>query len=161
MASTYTPIATYTLGSATATVTFSSIPSTYTDLVLVASYSAATNSTGNSFTFNNDTGTNYSNTTLFGNGTNPGSQIVTNQTGIQGFYYSFSEITTGIINIMNYSNTTTYKSCLVRSADANGYIIQRAGLWRSTAAINRLDITNSGGNFATGSTFTLYGILSA
>ena len=67
MAITYEPIATTTLGTSASSVTFSTIPGTYTDLVLVvAGTSAATN--GNEMQFNGDTGNNYSFTLLYGTG---------------------------------------------------------------------------------------------
>ena len=69
MTATYDPIATTTLGSAASTITFSSIPNTFTDLRLVL-FGVTLNATGtyNQIRFNNDTGTNYSWTQLLGNG---------------------------------------------------------------------------------------------
>ena len=68
---TYTPIATQTLGSSAASVTFSSIPGTYTDLMLI-SFAQGQASGGDNrlvLQFNGDTATNYSSTYLIGNGT--------------------------------------------------------------------------------------------
>ena len=113
MASTYTPIATTTLGSNQSTVTFSSIPSTYTDLVLVCN---ATVSSANGtwyLEFNSDTGTNYSATVLKGNGTAASSDRLSTIYGIPWGGWSTGAPTTAnnaIIQINNYSNTTTYKS---------------------------------------------------
>jgi hypothetical protein len=62
-------------------------------------------------------------------------------------------------DFMNYSNSTTYKTVLVRSDAANWATFVTAALWRSTAAINAMSIANaSAGNFNAGTTFTLYGI---
>jgi hypothetical protein len=66
---------------------------------------------------------------------------------------------------LNYSNTTTFKTTLVRSGTSTGSSFPGTTaiveMWRSTAAINRLDIKANGVNFAVGSTFTLYGIKAA
>ena len=156
---TYEAIATQTLGSAAASVTFSSIPSTYTDLILIFN---GTGSTGGNFTFqfNGDTGTNYSATILYGDGSSAGSVRVSNQSSmnIGGVGTGF---TTDIINIMNYSNATTYKTALGRYARPGDEVGAKVGLWRSTSAITSVVVGVSGGNFATGSTFSLYGVLNA
>lgn len=173
--STYTPIATTTLGSAAASYTFSSIPSTYTDLVLVMV--AATTHTSSTFPyiqFNSDTGTNYSATELYGNGTSAASARDSNTAkGWIGFDVSLSTTvgeSVSNVNVMNYANSTTYKTWLARTNRASSALDYYgtdaiAGLWRSTSAITSLTIKNSRGgtdyNFATGSTFTLYGIAAA
>ena len=175
MAKTYEPIATTTLGSATASVTFSSISGTYTDLVLVIF--AATTHTSSTFTslqFNGDTGTNYSATELYGTGTSALSGRDSNVArGWMGLDISISNtvgdsVTTA--HIMNYSNTTTYKTFLSRSNRASSSLDYSGtnatvALWRNTAAITSIAVKNSRGgveyNFSTGSTFTLYGIKAA
>ena len=73
MAVTYTPITSNTLTSATASVTFSSISGTYTDLVLVVSAQSASTNVDLAMRFNSDSGTNYSNTRLYGTGSAAGS----------------------------------------------------------------------------------------
>ena len=160
MPSTYTPIATQTLGSAAASVTFSSISGTYTDLRIVYA-TTASGDAGNYLRFNSDTGSNYSRTGLYGNGSSAGSNRDTNATGIYGPFTMSSAITSNTIDIMNYSNTTTNKTCLVRAGAANNSTLASVGLWRSTAAITSVSINCDGANFATGSTFTLYGIKAA
>ena len=77
-----------------------------------------------------------------------------------GYPYTSAGTSTNI-QIMNYSNTTTYKTALSRSNNANTGTDAIVGLWRSTAAINSIVVLISGNQFATGSTFTLYGIKSA
>lgn len=158
--STYTPIATTTLGSAATSYTFSSIPSTYTDLIVVVNAStSADNSIG--MQFNSDTGTNYSRTRVYGDGTTASSTRSSNDTELRfSAGNSNSQPCIWIHHIMNYANTTTYKTALTRSTqdmpEAN------VGLWRSTSAINSIKIlTISGANFIVGSTFTLYGIAAA
>jgi hypothetical protein len=70
---------------------------------------------------------------------------------------------TTVTNIQNYSNATTYKTVLSRGGGANtgNLVIAYVGTWRSTAAITTIDLINDSGNFAAGSTFSLYGITAA
>jgi hypothetical protein len=163
--STYTPIATTTLGSAAASYTFSSISGSYTDLILVST-PIVTAATTFGLYFNGSTAANYSATILTGDGTSAASTRVSNQTEIRISYAATSRTTntTNIITqIQNYSNATTYKTLLSRdnaASDGTGAIV---GLWRSTAAITSITIIPiSGGSIInTGSTFTIYGISAA
>lgn len=159
--STYTPIATTTLGSNTTSVTFSSLGS-YTDLILVTNTSNTLGSFyDNLLTFNGDTGTNYSWTRLYGNGTSALSTRGSSQNNIQ-VGWSGPAMTNNIIHIMNYGNSTTYKTVLSRSNDAASNTGAWVGLWRNTAAITSLTLTQyTGSSFVTGSSFTLYGITAA
>lgn len=157
------PIETQTLGSASSTVTFSSIPSTYTDLILV--YGVKTSSpTDVTCRFNSDTGTNYSQTVLSGNGSTANTGRSTNQTRIlldSAGYPNNPAPNACNVSFMNYSNTTTYKTCLSRANNpASEGTDAIVGLWRSTSAISTITIgTLTGGTtFVAGSTFTLYGI---
>ncbi len=171
MPSTYTPIATQTLGSSASSVTFSSISGSYTDLVLVMS--VQDNSSGTNFSnvqvqFNNDTGTNYSWTELYGNGSSALSQRASNYEGCwAGYMSSVSGVFSPIIfNVMNYSNTTTFKTTLSRAnlgaQSPNTTTVTEAvvSTWRSTSAITTLKV-NGAISFIAGSTFTLYGVKSA
>lgn len=168
MPSTYTPIATTTLGSNTTTVTFSSISASYTDLFLVMvhkSTGAATAANGY-IRFNSDSGSNYSKTQMLGVGAAQ-SQRASNATQIN-WPFDETEWLMTRFNIMNYANSTTYKTIIMRQ-DAGTYGTGAiVGLWRSTSAINAISLTasdNQGGGtadqFVAGSTFTLYGIASA
>jgi hypothetical protein len=66
------------------------------------------------------------------------------------------------LDIMNYSNTSTYKTCVYRSDLAAGLSMAGVGLWRSTAAINSIAVIGyTTSNLLAGSTLTLYGIASA
>ena len=163
--STYTPIATTTLGSDVATYTFSSIPSTYTDLVLVMSVRTVNAASAIYCQLNSDTGTNYSNTQLLGNGSiaNSSRQSSVNKMRI-GNYIPSATSTFGVLiaNFQNYANTTTYKTVISRAGSADGGLVAEACLWRSTAAISSILLGEEGaGNLRAGSTFTLYGIASA
>jgi|688.fasta_scaffold1181052_1 hypothetical protein len=157
--STYTPIATTTLGSAASTYTFSSIPSTYTDLVVVNS--GTLNSTRNcTVRLNGDTGSNYSWTYLYGDGSSASSARASNTS--EGLInYVGTEQSTTILQINNYSNSTTYKTVLSRASSSVLGTMTVVLLWRNTAAVTSLTLTSAAGQFQTGSTFTLYGIASA
>jgi hypothetical protein len=160
MASTYEPIATNTLGSSTATVTFSSIPNTYTDLLLIESpiFSTASQSLMRVGNGSVDTGSNYSVTTLRGDGTSATSTRFSNIDSI-GSAPGTTQSTDAhniIRNIMNYSNTTTNKTVIERCNGQSVWAI--VGLWRSTVAINIITLTSLNGTYQSGSTFTLYGV---
>lgn len=160
MPSTYTPIATQTLGSAAASVTFSSIPSTYTDLVLIVAGTNTTSAQAIGITFNGDTATNYSRTAVYGDGSSAASIRDTNIARIDAIYYGTTQ-GNGIVNIMNYANTTTFKTTIARSNDSASAVNANVGLWRSTAAVTSLTLTAVSTTLAANSTFTLYGIKSA
>lgn len=155
---TYTLINSTTSDGTSGSITFSSIPSTYTDLVIVVNFSAS--ATDAYMRFNSDTASNYSNTILGGSGSSAGSARSTNRGSI---YLDWSGFTlnsiknNAIINIMDYANTTTYKTALIRFNDSATTVEAHVALWRSTAAINSVTIL-AGGNFTSGSTFKLYGI---
>lgn len=151
---TYSLIESQTLGSAQATVTFSSIPATFTDLVLVIR--ATTISANFNMRFNGDTGTNYSYTSLWGDGSSAASYRSSNNTVI-GLTYTSSGAPMSRIQIQDYSNATTYKSVLIRQDDSANAAGAVAALWRSTAAINSIAIV-SVGTIPSGSTLKLYGI---
>jgi hypothetical protein len=161
---TYTLIASNTLVSTTSSLTFSSIPNTYTDLVLVCSARAATNASM-TIQFNGDTASNYSYTVLDGDGATPSSNRQSNVSAIQLASWSIGMgSTTGpsqvIANILGYSSTATFKSVLTRSSVVNVGgsmgIDLFGGTWRSTAAVTSLTV--NGNTLAVGSTFRLYGI---
>jgi hypothetical protein len=168
MATTYEPIATTTLASAAASYTFSSIPATYTDLVLIAGNLVATTGNPNvNLQFNGDTGSNYSATILEGTGSSAQAARKTSVTQIvEGNNVSLggTNPSTIIYNVMNYSNTTTYKTALLRNSELSTTYPgtgATVGLWRNTAAITSVSLTIGSSTFAAGATFTLYGIKSA
>jgi hypothetical protein len=168
MPKTYEPIATQTVGTATPTITFSSIPQTYTDIVVATAIQMSAN-VNVWMRFNSDTGSNYSYTTLQGNGSSGSSSRSSSDTKIQLDsvaypYFTSTAFSPNIVHIMNYSNTTTYKTALLRSNNATVGVSLFAGLWRSTSAISTIAFTNAfpgSVNFAVGTTFTLYGVKSA
>jgi hypothetical protein len=163
--STYTPISTTTLSSAQTSVTLNSF-SGYTDLYLIIYISGVSTATGMGVRFNSDSGNNYSMTTLNGNGSSAYSNKQTTIDYIRFAYgATFRTTNTGIsrINIMNYANSTTFKTLLARTDVPADGIDAVVGLWRNTNAITSLTIlpTNGAYTISAGSTFTLYGIQAA
>jgi hypothetical protein len=161
---TYTPIARQTLTVSAGSVTFSNIPGTYTDLILVVN--ATSNTNANSWIrCNEDTGTNYSYTVLFGTGGSTGSARDSNKAeGLLMDYYgspSSTQPNTIIVQFNNYSNTTTYKTSISRANRADNGTDAVVSLWRNTAAITSLTLRFTTATYSPGSTFTLYGILAA
>ena len=161
---TYTPIATTTLGSSASSVTFSSIPATYTDLVLVTEGIGAS---GGSYDvdmnvrLNSDSGSNYSFRYLFGNGSSVTSNRASNTTnGIVGGVNDTGR-SMAICHFNNYSNTTTYKTFIAR-INRPTLVAAFVNLWRSTSAISTIYLyPDSSKSFDAGFTFTLYGITAA
>lgn len=162
MATTYEPIATYTIPSATTSYTFSSIPSTYTDLICVVSGSLVS-TTDNSIFWraNGDSSALYSTTRVSGDGTSAASYRDSGATGTFFGFIGSTVITTNILQVMNYANTTTFKTSLARGNNTAANTGAFVGLYRSTSAISSLTIYNSSTNLAAGMTLTLYGIKAA
>lgn len=159
--STEVAIATQTLSSAASTITFSSIPSTYTDLRLVFTGVSAS---GNSIylRLNGDTGSNYSFTELYGTGGSAFSSRSSN-TIVIGFGSTGFTTTPQLLtaDIFSYAGSTN-KTVLTTAAQDNngsGGVSANVGLWRNTAAITSVSILQIVGNIAASSTATLYGIL--
>jgi hypothetical protein len=167
--STYSTIATQTLGSAASSVTFSSIPQTFTDLILVSNqfYVSTGGDRSASFQVGNgsvNTGSNYGWTFL---DTYPGTISSGNSNNSTFGLHSYTaSIPTTIpltctMQLMNYSSTATNKSFLHRFSASNTITGAYINIWQQTTAINIITITAGGADFATGSSFTLYGIAAA
>jgi hypothetical protein len=165
---TYVALDKVTVGTATPSITFTNINQTYTDLVLVVNTGMATADVsslhirvGNGSV---DTGTNYSSTDLLGDGTSATSGRTSSASFIRilgrGTTIPNTLTNNSLVSIMNYANTTTYKTLLIRGNVPSKNIQATAGLWRSTSAINTITISDyeSGINLLAGSTFSLYGI---
>lgn len=149
-------------GTGATSVTLSVIPATYTDLVLVMN-GTASSGTNVYARFNGDTGSNYSVTRIVGNGSTATSDRNSNYTSLQTFmgYYD-TTVGTSIMQVMNYANTTTYKTALARYNYTTNEVTAAVGLWRSTAAINSITIlTSNAATFPSSTTFTLYGMKAA
>lgn len=157
MPKTYEPIATTTT-TGTNSITWSSIPATYTDLIVIA----GGYETPNAYfimRLNGDSGSNYSRTALRGNGSTASSARASNE---NGWFPDFSTNTSvAICHIMNYSNSTTYKTMLGRFNNSDNIVVAQVNLWRNTAAVNEVKLLSpTAGNNLIG-TFTIYGIKSA
>jgi hypothetical protein len=155
--STYVALATAVATGSQSTITFSAIPQTYTDLTLVWN---GAGSAGNVYVnLNGDTNQgNYTITRLYGNGSSPTSDRSASFLMSIG---TASNQTVAIMNLMNYSNTTTFKTALFRLNPTAAFVAAEVALWRNTAAVTQLDVISSSGNFTAGSTFTIYGIANA
>lgn len=160
MPKTYEPIATTTLNTTASSVVFSTINQNYTDLIIVleAKTSALVDTC---MRFNADTGTNYSHTRLIGNGSAASSDRNSNISRILMGDSDTGASILNIIQIQNYSNTTTNKTAIIRSNKADRILFAIAALWRNTAAITSVTLFPDSGTWSSGSTFTLYGIKSA
>lgn len=172
---TYEPIATTTLGSATASITFSSIPSTFTDLFIAGQIrSTRSGEITDQYTFvlNTDTGSNYSSTTLYDNDeAAPKSTRSSNASNIglvrcPGPNAAANTFGTVLANFQNYSNSTTFKTILTRwgsQGDTTFYFLgETASLWRNTNSITSIEVKSvTSSNLAIGTSLTLYGIKAA
>ena len=171
MTATYDCIATTTLGSAQSSFTFSSISGSFTDLrIIIQARSTAAGNGRESFRIrlNGDTGSNYSATYILGNGSAASSSRSSSQTYALAMFQESNSSSTkygmNTLDIMNYSNTTTYKTGLTRSSynllgSTEDSSAAHVFLWRSTSAITSIEFsTDASGGLSSGSTFTLYGI---
>jgi hypothetical protein len=176
----YSPIATYTIaGGTAASYTFTSIPQTYTDLILVSRFAGNYSSNDRSqlvFQVGNnsiDAGANYSLSYLSANGTSATTGRDNNVVSLSLATYPLGpssdvQQNTLVTHFMNYSNTTTFKSIVARGTQMNSSNNTPAttvysALWKSTSAINQIRIKDYGDlyYFYPGTSFTLYGITAA
>ena len=160
--STNTPIYSTTLSATTTSVTFSNIPSTFTDLVLVVNGSFSGTDYLN-LQFNGDTTTSYSDLPFRGNG----SAASAGAASSRAFIWTNTEASANSrfmcrSNIQNYANPNINKSVLSRGDSTTGYVAVNIGTWRKTEPITSIRVYGlSGNNFTVGSTFTIYGIKAA
>lgn len=161
--STEVAIATTTLSSTASTITFSSIPSTYTDLRLTIT-SIPSGLIQYGLRFNNDSSALYSLTELTGNGSAASSDRDVNDSNLWFDYFTPAAGTYPAFmtaDIFSYAGSTYKTTLMTWNNDRNGagLVNYTVGLYRSTSAINRLDIILSSGTMGAGTTATLYGIL--
>ena len=177
--STYVPLVSYTLPSSAASMTITDIPTTYTDLRIVVNalvsmayagtYITANFQVGSSNTI--DTTASYGATTLYADTSVAGSSRLDGAAGTSVKYTQdvmAQSTNTGarsvnFFDIIDYSNTTTYKSMLIRSntkqnVTGTNMLRQSTATWRNTGAINTIRYTADGANLYAGSTITIYGI---
>ena len=168
-------IATINGTGSTQTLTFTNIPNTYAHLQirmsLVTSGSFQQNAVyGGWLTFNNDTGTNYSDHYLYGDGATLYSGATVNRANMGIIIYGAGPTYPGvnIVDILDYADTNKYKTARsLGGGDTNGagYSNFSSGLWRNTSAVSTITIHLNGGfgshNFTTNATAALYGIKGA
>jgi len=159
---TYTALATITLGSSAATVTFSSIPGTYRDLVLVSNIKQ--NTTGArqcNLQPNGDTGNAF---LVYMDGSGSAASSGTSSALSMFYMASGPAANTNVMSIaqiLDYSATDKFKTILTRAGSSFDPVSAYAAQWTSTSAITSVTIfPNSGGNLSSGSSFDLYGIVS-
>lgn len=171
MATTVKLIAKSVLGSSASSISFTSIPGTFTDLMLVCSLrSSQADTVGYAgIQFNGDTGSNYSGRYLNGNGSGtPGSASYTS-TRIYGQGTGGDSSTSNTFSSMefyipNYAGSTNKSVSLTNVNETNAtaaYMTIVAGLWSNTAAITQIDLLYPGYNFLANSSAYLYGITKA
>ncbi len=172
----YDSIATATVANTTTTtLTFTSIPATYTHLQL--RYLIRTDRGDDTIDaigmrFNSDATTNYYRHRLETEGS--GVVAVGSSSGTDAQYHFLGSTVlctsgvfgSGVVDIIDYANTSKYKTTkslggLMNSA-TQGWMGFETSLWNSTSAVNRIDLkVNYGTYYATGSTVALYGIKGA
>lgn len=161
---TYEPLSTTTISGTASTVTFSSIPSTYTDLVLVVE--GQNNAGGDSnlwIRLNSDTGANYSVTYFQGTGSSVSSSAFTRADSFANVgKMSTSTRSINTLHFMNYSSSSSAKSFLCRFSNASVVTGFSTAWWNSSSAITTIQVGNGNAeNFVSSTTFTLYGIAAA
>jgi len=154
---TYIAIASITLGSSASSITFSSIPQDYRDLVLVLDGST-TVTTNVDITINADTASNYSFVTMEGDGSSPNSNSNSDNNRLTVGTSFDTEQGTIILQFMDYSATDKHKTFLERFSNVNHGAMAAAFRYANISAITSVEIFTSGGSFNTGTTLALYGI---
>jgi hypothetical protein len=158
--STYKALATITLGSTDSNITFSSIPSTYRDLIIIAQ-GTVSGSAGLRMRFNNDSANNY---TYHGFSGGTQTSAERNISGINTFPMSWMTLASGQIfyysvNIMDYSATDKHKTVLLRTSENNSALTSAWSMrWASTNVVNEVNLFLASNSFNAGTTFSLYGV---
>jgi hypothetical protein len=159
--STYIALANYTLSSAAADVTFSSIPATYRDLVLAINGEVTDTDRQISVQLNGDTGSNYSRVSVANDasGTFSGTATDISYQGGSGQHLV-------LVNFMDYSATDKHKTFLSRGNNPTSFVFTRAHRWANTSPVTSIKIftaqstTTPASSFKSGTNFALYGIVS-
>lgn len=165
----YDPAATWliqrqTVASTATSITFSSIPQTYSSLQIRASVNNAGGNISTSMQFNSDTGTNYAKHILYADGTSALASGVASTSSMTFQMYSgntTNNYSGTIIDIHDYANTSKYKTIRGLTGydnNGSGLIALGSGLWMNTAAVSTITIGVAGSNWTAGSTIALYGM---
>jgi hypothetical protein len=166
MANTYVLIEAKTLSSNTESLTFTSIPQTYTDLIIKVSARSTANrgASGVNIEFNGLGSSNFNGVRAYGTGTSTGSYSSGNFAfAANGAPTTASTFNNGEIYIMNYAGNTNKSFSdddVTENMHQEGIMTFNAGLWNNTAAITSLTFRTDtvGESLVSGSTFYLYGI---
>ena len=159
--STYVPLQTITLSGSASSVTFSSIPNTYRDLIIV-SYLPSVAALGGYFgvRFNGDSGNNYSEAFMFGAGSGSGTSIL--RSGIDGHFplWDYTKNNALItVQVMDYSASDKHKTSLARGQSPEYGQVTAASLrWANNDPITSVTLTIQTRTFESGCTFSIYGI---
>ena len=165
----YESIATTVVGSGgSSSITFSSIPSTFTHLQVRSISRDGTGSgtfdNGGNLTFNGDTGSNYAWHALYGQGSTASATATINTNRVLFITADSGStanvFTAGVLDILDYTNTnkyTTTRQLMGEDLNGSGGLYFISGLWRNTAAITSITITSTN-TYAQYSSFALYGI---
>lgn len=158
------PITTFTVASATSTLSFSNIPSTYRHLQIRGVALSSTTPRLN-IRFNGDTGSNYAVYVLEGNGSTPFRQADVNLTSAYVFingFYTANQPQPFVIDILDYKSTTNFKTLRALTGGHNnsgGNVALNGAIWRNAStAISSITLLTNGGTFSEFSSFALYGI---
>jgi hypothetical protein len=154
---TYTALANVTLGSSASSVTFSSIPATYRDLILITNVQASANTYCRIFLNGDEVSSSYLRQTFYFEG----SLGAVTATGTDTGATSTSSFVSNNYQIIDYSATDKHKMILGRQGSAQRDVVYFDGIrWANTAAVTSVKFAIATGTFSTGSTFALYGIAS-
>lgn len=163
----YDSIATTTVGSGGASsITFSSVPQTYTHLQ-IRFMGTASSATDYTMRFNSDSGTNYRGHYLYGDGTNPyAGQTFGGATTRLDFLFNNATAYNGVMvcDILDYTNTNKYTTTKgiggyeTNSSGAGQQAVMLSGVWLNTAAVTNITITPDAGTFSQYTSAALYGI---
>ena len=155
----YIPLATITLGGSDSEIVFSSIPAIFKDLVLVANFSYTGGSGDTILRVNNDTSTIYNSVWMNGTGSAAQSGNESSRAYMNPLYSAGAGRVVMTWQLLDYAATDKHKTSLVRTSTASGSVVAMAGRWGSNSAITSITIRDFGADtFATGSTFSLYGV---
>lgn len=158
---TYTPLANITLSSSATTVSFSSINQSYKDIILIANFRPDYSSLVG-IRINGDTSSSY----RYVNMSNTISPSYNSSTATSSKIYINSNTNLSpstkvslITNFMDYTSTDKFKHIICRMNNYEATIVSSAGRWNSTSSMTSFSIDTDGGTFASGSSFSIFGVI--
>ena len=154
---TYTALATVTLGTTATSVTFSSIPATYRDLILIVDGAATGGVNGAILRLNGDSGSNYTGVDAQGTGSSTGSGTSSGTSAEIGVAGTNRFVI--VSQIMDSSATDKHKTFLSRHSSAGDRVRMTASRYASTSAITSVLFSITGSTYVAGTTVSLYGVI--